>query len=113
MVDRASQYSFDKCVSQHIICVHFAECFVVAATSSYISIPPPYTHLYSAGGPTGEVHAVDPSSGGFGEKVQQILFVPDDELLQADKSRTALVSHFVVLESGLFSELRNVPTLYL
>jgi carboxy-cis,cis-muconate cyclase len=37
------------------------------------------------------VHAIDPSSGGFGEKVQQILFVPEHELEQADKTRAALV----------------------
>jgi carboxy-cis,cis-muconate cyclase len=55
-------------------------------------IPPPYTHLYSAGGPTGEVHVVDPSSGGFGEKIQKIQFVPTNELENADKSRVALVS---------------------
>jgi len=97
VVDRTYQYSFDKYVSSVIhFNLIFVECFrLLAATSSYISIPPPYTHLFSAGGPTGEVHAVDPSSGGFGEKVQQILFVPDDELLQADKSRAALVSHSI------------------
>jgi hypothetical protein len=104
VVHRASQYSFDKCVfakknqSINLWGISLKYIFsLLAATSSYISIPPPYTHLYSAGGPTGEVHAVDPSSGGFGEKIQQILFVPDDELLQADKSRVALVSHLVVL----------------
>ena len=63
-----------------------------AATSSYISLPAPYTHLYSAGGPTGEVHVIDPDSGGFGEKVQQLLFVRDSELEEADKTRVALVS---------------------
>ncbi|KAF5381738.1 hypothetical protein D9615_005393 [Tricholomella constricta] len=65
----------------------------ITATSSYISIPPPFTHAYSAGGPTGEVHFIDPETGGFGEKLQQILFVPEDELEKADKTRVAL-SHF-------------------
>ena len=64
---------------------------MIAATSSYISLPPPYTHFYSAGGPTGEVHLVDPLTGGFGEKVQQVLFVPENELEEADKTRVALV----------------------
>jgi carboxy-cis,cis-muconate cyclase len=64
---------------------------MTAATSSYISLPPPYTHIYSAGGPSGEVHLVNPSSGGFGEKVQQVLFVPEVELEGADKTRVALV----------------------
>ncbi|KAG6908842.1 hypothetical protein DXG01_003008 [Tephrocybe rancida] len=61
-----------------------------AATSSYITIPPPYTHAYSAGGPTGEVHTLDPATGALSEKVQQILFVPEDELDRADKTRVAL-----------------------
>jgi hypothetical protein len=34
---------------------------------------------------------LDPSSGGFGEKVQQVLFVPEDELEIANKTRVALV----------------------
>jgi len=63
----------------------------LAATSSYTILPPPYTHIYSAGGPTGEIHAIDPSTGGFGEKIQQFLFVPEDELEKADKTRVALV----------------------
>ncbi|THU83111.1 putative isomerase YbhE [Dendrothele bispora CBS 962.96] len=62
----------------------------ITATSSYIIVPPPYTHIYSAGGPTGEVHSIDPSTGGFGEKNQQFLFVPEDELEKADKTRVAL-----------------------
>ena len=76
---------------------------LIAATSGYISIPPPYNHVYSTGGPTGEVHAINASSGGFGEEVQQILLVPADELAQADKTSMALVStclaicvHFVL-----------------
>ncbi|GLB40971.1 putative lactonase, 7-bladed beta-propeller [Lyophyllum shimeji] len=62
----------------------------ITATSSYITIPPPFTHAYSAGGPTGEVHIIDSNTGGFGEKLQQILFVPEDELEKADKTRVAL-----------------------
>ncbi|KAF9256248.1 hypothetical protein L218DRAFT_1081450 [Marasmius fiardii PR-910] len=62
----------------------------ITATSSYISLPPPFTHLYSVGGPTGEVHAVNSSHGGFGDKLQQILFVPEDELEDADKTSVAL-----------------------
>ncbi|KAF7419430.1 hypothetical protein PC9H_002020 [Pleurotus ostreatus] len=59
----------------------------ITATSSYITLPPPYTHIYSAGGPAGEVHIVEPSTRGFGAKAQQLLFVPEDELAAADKTR--------------------------
>ena len=69
---------------------------LTAATSSYISLPPPYTHAYSVGGPTGEVHLLDDgnsaSAGALGPKIQQILFVPAHELPEADKTRAALVS---------------------
>ncbi|KAF8632673.1 hypothetical protein AX17_004805 [Amanita inopinata Kibby_2008] len=74
----------------------------ITATSSYIAVPPPFTHIYSAGGPTGEVHTIDQESGGFGKKVQQILFVPEDQLETADKTRVALRhgSHGVELSSA-------------
>jgi hypothetical protein len=68
-------------------------CDGLAATSFCISLPPPYIYLYSAGGPTGEVHVIDPSSGNVGEKVQQILFPPDEKLEHANKTRVALVSN--------------------
>ena len=45
------------------------------------------------GGPTGEAHLVDKNTGGFGQKLQEILFVPESELSQADKTRVALVSN--------------------
>lgn len=48
--------------------------------------------IYSAGGPTGEVHEVDQNTGGFGRKVQELLYVPAEELDKADKTRVALVS---------------------
>ena len=68
--------------------------------------------MYSAGGPTGEVHIVDPALGGFGEKVQQILFPPEDELEEADKSHAALVSNpITICPVFLLLELRNVPPL--
>jgi len=54
-------------------------------------VPPPYTHAYSAGGPTGESHLIDTNSGGLGEKVQEILFIPPDKLEKADKTKVALV----------------------
>jgi len=73
----------------------------ITATSSYITLPPPYTYLYSAGGPTGETHAVDSSTGGFGEKIQELLFVPAEKLAEADKTRVALRtgSHAVEVSS--------------
>lgn len=42
------------------------------------------------GGPTGEIHAVDPQMGAFGEKVQEVLFVKEEELEGTDKTRKAL-----------------------
>ncbi|KAF5310144.1 hypothetical protein D9619_010396 [Psilocybe cf. subviscida] len=62
----------------------------ITATSSYVTVPAPYRHVYSAGGPTGEVHIVDEVTGGLSEKIQQLLFVPEDELESADKTRVAL-----------------------
>ncbi|KAL1671195.1 hypothetical protein EV122DRAFT_295602 [Schizophyllum commune] len=66
----------------------------ITATSSYIALTPPANgqHIYSMGGPTGEVHTVDLETGGFGKKVQEVLFVEDEELENADKTRKALVS---------------------
>ncbi|KAF8901201.1 Lactonase, 7-bladed beta-propeller-domain-containing protein [Gymnopilus junonius] len=62
----------------------------ITATSSYITVPPPYTHVYSVGGPTGESHVIDLQTGGFGEKMQELLFIPEDDLSAADKTRVAL-----------------------
>ncbi|KAJ3770865.1 hypothetical protein FB446DRAFT_691636 [Lentinula raphanica] len=62
----------------------------ITAVSSYITLPPPYTHLYSMGGPTGEVHLLSPQTGSFEEKIQEVPFVPSDKLADADKSRKAL-----------------------
>ncbi|KAL1670899.1 hypothetical protein EV122DRAFT_256866, partial [Schizophyllum commune] len=64
----------------------------ITATSSYIALTPPSNgqHIYSMGGATGEVHTVDPETGGFGKKVQEVLFVEDEELEKADKTRKAL-----------------------
>lgn len=40
----------------------------------------------------GEVHAVDPKTGGFGDKLQELLYVDADKLEHEDKTRVALVS---------------------
>lgn len=89
-----------------------------AAISSYITIT--NTHIYSIGGPTGEVHAKPCSSSsasssaaaaaaaaagttGFGEKVQEVLFVPEDELEGWDKTNKALVSACVVVGGGVWA----------
>lgn len=81
---------------------------VTAATSSYVHVqPPPYfslttpcygvspatsKFLFSAGGPTGEVHSIDPLSGAIKEKEQEIVFLKGGEkdLASADKTRKAL-----------------------
>ena len=61
---------------------------LAAATSSYISVQ--NNKIFSAGGHTAEVHAVS-ESGGFGEKLQELAFLPQSELANADKTRKALV----------------------
>ncbi|KAL8286216.1 hypothetical protein RQP46_004704 [Phenoliferia psychrophenolica] len=62
----------------------------ITATSSYIQVSPTQPRIYSAGGPTGEVHDIDSQTGGFGKKLQELLYVPEGELEQADKTRVAL-----------------------
>ncbi|KAM6494985.1 Lactonase, 7-bladed beta-propeller domain containing protein [Amanita muscaria] len=82
----------------------------IRATSSYISIPAPHTHVYSTGGPTGEVHVVDEQTGGFREKIQEILFVPA-ELPTADKTRKALRYGSHAIEFSPSLNLAFVPVL--
>lgn len=60
--------------------------------SSYVNVPAPYKFIYSTGGPTGEVHRVDENTGGFGVKVEEIIFVEKEDLEKVDKTRAALVS---------------------
>ncbi|KXN81587.1 Muconate cycloisomerase 1 [Leucoagaricus sp. SymC.cos] len=85
----------------------------ITATSSYIDIPAPFTHTYSVGGPTGEVHSIDETTGGFGKKTQEILFVPEADLPFADKTRVALRygSHGVESTSTPSYSLTFVPVL--
>ncbi|TFK70258.1 hypothetical protein BDN72DRAFT_552384 [Pluteus cervinus] len=82
--------------------VSFLNSVPITATSSYTVIPHPYTHIYSMGGPTGEVHEISPA-GAFGSKIQEVLFVPGDQLESADKTRVALRygSHGVEFSSAL------------
>ncbi|KAH6909975.1 hypothetical protein BKA70DRAFT_1561599 [Coprinopsis sp. MPI-PUGE-AT-0042] len=94
--------------------VEHVENVPISATSSYITIPPPYDFIYSVGGPTGEVNAFDsystlekpeapPNSPSlFGTKVQHLLFIPPEELEKADKTRVALRygSHGIELSSS-------------
>lgn len=59
----------------------------ITATSSYITV---FDDLAtSAGGPTGEVHKLN-EDGSFGEKLQQVAFVDEDQLEKEDKTRVAL-----------------------
>lgn len=71
-------------VSRHILPADA----IPAATSSYISVQG--NKIFSAGGHTAEVHAVS-EDGGFGEKLQELPFLPRSELSTADKTRKALV----------------------
>ncbi|KAJ6583955.1 hypothetical protein DFH09DRAFT_1143859 [Mycena vulgaris] len=71
--------------------VRFVDSVDITSTSSYITVPPPYSHIYSAGGPSAQVHALPPAgSPGFGPHVQEVYFVPQSEWDSADKTRKAL-----------------------
>ncbi|KAJ7638192.1 hypothetical protein FB45DRAFT_397075 [Roridomyces roridus] len=71
--------------------VRFVESAGITATSSYVTVPPPYTHLYAAGGPSAQVHALPAQQApGFGPHAQELYFVPQDEWETADKTRKAL-----------------------
>lgn len=83
----------------------------ITATSSYVTIPPPYTHAYSVGGPAGEVHVLDPTTGAFGEKIQEVLFIPPEQLEQADKTRVALRFGSHCIEFSPSRDLAFVPVL--
>ncbi|PWN19826.1 hypothetical protein BCV69DRAFT_313567 [Microstroma glucosiphilum] len=62
------------------------------ATSSSNSSGGPSRFLYQAGGPTGEVFELDPTTGAIGVKTQQLVLLPGGEeaLAGADKSRKSL-----------------------
>ncbi|KAF5383900.1 hypothetical protein D9757_007365 [Collybiopsis confluens] len=96
--------------------VNHLDNFPITAVSSYITLPPPYTHIYSMGGPTGEAHSLSTQTGSFAEKVQEVLFVPAGDLAEADKTRKALRygSHgieFASLPGTLDTHLAFVPFL--
>jgi len=60
----------------------------ITAVSSYISSK--HSLLFSVGGPTGELHQLNPHTGAIQEKLQELLFVPKEALQHEDKSRNAL-----------------------
>ena len=96
------QSGANQCVCLFIFVSEFQTpnaCLQTAAVSSYVTIPPPYTHTYSARGPTGEIHAINLSDGGFAQKIQEFLFVTHEELKEADNTRKALVSLIYVFLS--------------
>jgi hypothetical protein len=95
---------------------------LTAAISSYITIHENY--IYSIGGPTGEVHAAPSSSlnsgsesksgevdNGFGKKIQQMVYVPEDMLGGWEKTNKALVSQ--TLQQVINGSVRGVVLLTL
>lgn len=63
----------------------------ITAVSSYITVT--NSHIYSVGGPTGEVHetiTTPDASNRFGSKLQELVYVPEDELEGWDKTNKAL-----------------------
>lgn len=57
------------------------------------------------------MHAIDPATGGFGEKLQQILFVPEDELEKSDKTRVGLRYGSHAVEFSLATGHAFIPVL--
>ena len=49
--------------------------------------------IYSVGGHSGEVHRIH-ANGGFGVRIQELMYVPPEEFASTDKSRKALVRWF-------------------
>ncbi|BGP15256.1 hypothetical protein JCM10213_001611 [Rhodosporidiobolus nylandii] len=56
--------------------VSFLNSIPTAARSGYVCVSP--THAYTAGGPTGEVVALEPATGAFKEEVQKLDFVGEE-----------------------------------
>lgn len=99
-----SSWHFDPSSST----LRFGNSVEITAAGSYVhNQPPPYytasapgfgskpgvsRWLGSAGGPTGELHRLDPETGLIREKVKEIIFLPGgkEELKGADKTRKAL-----------------------
>lgn len=46
--------------------------------------------MYSIGGHSGEVHVID-DDGGYGKRLQELLYVQPEQFADADKTRKALV----------------------
>ncbi|POW20437.1 hypothetical protein PSHT_03498 [Puccinia striiformis] len=71
----------------------------ITAVSSYITSK--HGLLFSAGGPTGEIHQLNQDTGAIEKKLQELLFVPAEALHNEDKSRKALRngSHAIEISS--------------
>lgn len=82
----------------------------IAATSSYLQISPDANLLYSAGGPTGEVHSLT-STGSIGTKLQELLYVDPEELAEADKTRVALRYGSHGIDVNMIKKVAFVPHL--
>lgn len=62
---------------------------ITASSSCYISDDGEYA--FSAGGPTAHIHAIS-ENGGIGEQIDELLFIPEQEIPNVDKTRNAVVS---------------------
>lgn len=82
---------------------------MTAATGSYLAVSPSslgFTppRIYQAGGPVAQTFAANPATGGFGEQLQEVIYLNggEDELRdpKTDKTRVALRygSHAVDLD---------------
>ncbi|KAL5337057.1 Lactonase, 7-bladed beta-propeller-domain-containing protein [Aspergillus crustosus] len=60
----------------------------ITSSSCYISEDGRYT--YSAGGPTGQIHALD-NDGVIGDLVDEVYFIPEEDIPSVDKTRAAVL----------------------
>ncbi|KAL4881417.1 Lactonase, 7-bladed beta-propeller-domain-containing protein [Aspergillus karnatakaensis] len=60
----------------------------ITSSSCYISGDGKYT--YSAGGPSGQIHALD-NDGGIGQLTDELYFIPEEDIPSVDKTRAAVL----------------------
>ena len=67
---------------------------ISASSSCYFSDNGKYA--FSAGGPTARINQLD-ADGGIGKQVDEMLFVPQDDLKNVNKTRASVVSRYIGL----------------
>jgi len=70
-----------------------------ASSSCYFSDNGEY--VFSAGGPTARIHALD-VDGGIGRQVDEMFYVPKEDIANVNKTRAAVVCKTLHLMSFIF-----------